>query len=300
LFDAVVLAVSGRGSTEVWQDGDDIRRTFEWQAGSMFALPLNAWHRLVNGSAEPALLLVGTTAPTIINHLGGSQAVFANPWAFRDRVGRAVGRPGGGVEPDPLRGLALQRTQLLPDAVGCALPLDNRRSPGYRRIAPVLAGDAFHLSIGQHRTGRYARAHVKAAPAVAICLAGRGYSYLWPEAAGPTPWADGHTDQVERFDLGPFGMVATAPYGRRWYHQHFGTARGPLRLTTWYGPAGPAPMIGPPGMAQEDLSAVDRPRGTAIPYWMEDPHVRQAWRVALAETGQDDRMLPSFYEPPSA
>jgi len=54
----------GRGSTEVWLDGDTKRHVFEWQKGSLFSIPVNAMHRIVNASSAPALLLAGTTART--------------------------------------------------------------------------------------------------------------------------------------------------------------------------------------------------------------------------------------------
>ena len=34
------------------------------------------------------------------------------------------------IEPDPVRGLAMRRTNFIPDVINCDLPLDNRRSPG--------------------------------------------------------------------------------------------------------------------------------------------------------------------------
>ncbi len=281
LFDEVFLVLAGRGSTEIWSDGDEPRHAFEWQTGSLFSVPFNAWHRLVNGSATPSLLLVGTTAPVIVNHLGDPAAVFDPPWQFRKRNAATSSEHTPGIEPDPVR------------------PLDNRRSPGYRRLEPSLAGDAFQVSIGQHRTGRYARAYASGAPAMTICLKGRGYTYLWPDHAGPTPWRDGKAELVRRVDYQQFGLGATAPSGRRWYHQHFGVAPEPLRLATWYGPQGPGHEPGPPGEVRVDETLIELARGgTAIPYHSEDPHLRVEWQKALAATGSDDRMLPSFYDPP--
>ena len=43
LYEKVVLVVEGRGTTEVWQEGQDKRHVFEWQKGSLFAIPLNAY-----------------------------------------------------------------------------------------------------------------------------------------------------------------------------------------------------------------------------------------------------------------
>src|SRR5712692_7622676 len=42
LYEKVVLVVEGRGTTEVWQEGQTKRHAFEWQKGSLFSIPLNA------------------------------------------------------------------------------------------------------------------------------------------------------------------------------------------------------------------------------------------------------------------
>ena len=57
---------------------------------------------------------------------------------FRDRFSGADDfyKYKDDVEPDPVRGLAMRRTNFMPDVVNCELPLDNRRSPGYRRVEP--------------------------------------------------------------------------------------------------------------------------------------------------------------------
>ena len=85
MYEEIFLVVEGRGTTEVWLDGDTKKHVFEWQKGSMFSIPMNAWHRIVNATSGGALLLAGTTAPNVLNMINNVEAVFNNPFVFRDR-----------------------------------------------------------------------------------------------------------------------------------------------------------------------------------------------------------------------
>jgi quercetin dioxygenase-like cupin family protein len=300
LYEEIYYVVEGRGSTEVWLEGDRKRHMFEWQQGSLFSIPLNAWHRIVNATSGSALLLAGTTAPNMINMLNGVGAVFDCPYEFRDRFNGADNyfRPNEDIEPDPVRGLAMRRTNLIPDIVRCELPLDNRRSPGYRRIEPFMTGNTFYLWIGQHENGRYSKAHAHTSAAVLICLQGRGYTYTWPEQYGITPWKDGKADMVKRVDYEPVGLVSAAPGGARWYHQHFGVSKEPFRLTAWFGPHAPGREPGPPGEQHTDYGAIDVDEGgTAIPYWMEDPFIRAEYAETLKKASVENRMDPAWFVP---
>ena len=141
------------------------------------------WHRIVNASSAPALLLGGTTAPNLLNLINNVDVLFNCPYEFRDRFSGADDfyKYKDDIEPDPVRGLAMRRTNFVPDIVNCDLPLDNRRSPGWRRVEPFMTGNTFYLWIGQHENGRYSKAHAHTSAAVLICLKGKGYTYTWPE-----------------------------------------------------------------------------------------------------------------------
>jgi quercetin dioxygenase-like cupin family protein len=302
LYEKNVLVVEGRGSTEVWQDGQEKPQTFEWQKWSLFSIPLNARHRFVNATNAPALLLCGTTAPNVMNLIDNPRFIFDCPFNFSDRYSGAEDffKPRDDIEADPIRGLAMRKTNLVPDVVNCELPLDNRRSPGYRRIEPSMAGNRFYVWIGQHETGRYSKAHKHASAAVLICLKGKGYTYTWPDALGMTPWKDGHADKIMRQDYEAGGMVTAAPMSGDWFHQHFGVSRDPLRLMAWHGPNNQrARKAGRPGEQLMDYGAIDLKKGgAAIPYHEEDPAIRREFEENLAREGLTSRMEPSRYEPP--
>jgi quercetin dioxygenase-like cupin family protein len=300
MYEKVVLVLDGRGSTEVWQEGQSKRHVFEWAKGSMFTIPLNASHRFINAASSPALLLCGTSAPNVMNLLDNMDFIFNCPFAFKDRFSGAEDffKPNDDVEPDPIRGLAMRRTNLIPDVINAELPLDNRRSPGYRRMEPQMANNRFYTWIGEHETGRYSKAHKHASAAVLICLKGGGYTYTWPESLGTRPWESGHADKVMRQDYEQGGMVSAAPMSGDWFHQHFGTSKQGLRVTAWHGPNNQrARKAGIPGEALMDYGAIDLKKGgSAIPYHEEDPALRKQFTEALKAEGVANRMEAKWYE----
>jgi quercetin dioxygenase-like cupin family protein len=305
LYEEVIFVVEGRGAAEIWQEEGGRRDILEWQPGSLFTIPLNTHHRLINAMGSgSALLLVGTTAPSAINLFTDSEFVFSCPYVFRDRYeggdGSLKPRPLE-LEPDPYRGLAMVKAAIIPDAVRMPLPLDNRRSPGFRRLEPHLAKNVFYQWVGQHESGRYSKAHAHESAAVLICLAGKGYTYAWPREAGTHPWQTGQADRVVRQDYEPVGMVSATPMGGQWFHQHFGVAREPLRLMAWFGPfgRGTGREPGRPGEEVLDKNAMDLEEGgNSIPYWEEDPRIRQEYESAILREGVEFRMDAGFYQRP--
>jgi quercetin dioxygenase-like cupin family protein len=299
VYEKEVFVVEGRGSTEIWQDGSSKKQTFEWQKGSLFSIPLNAHHRFVNATNSPALLLCGTSAPNIMNLVDNPHYVFNCPYNFTDRYSGADDyfKPKDDLEPDPVRGLAMKRTNFIPDIINCEMPLDNRRSPGYRRLEPHMGGQRFHLWIGQHETGRYSKAHCHESAAILICVKGKGYTYTWPEGLGSKPWEAGRGDKVMRQDYEFGGMVSAAPMAGDWFHQHFGISKDPLRFTAWFGPNNHSALKpGRPGEAMADIWAIDiKKGGRAIPYNEEDPYIRKEFEATLAAEGVPSRMEEKLY-----
>lgn len=301
LYEKQVFVIDGRGSTEVWNEGQTKKQTFEWNKGALFSVPLNAYHRFVNATNSPAMLLCGTSAPNIINLMDNLRFVFDCPFNFTERYsgGEDYFLQKDDIEPDPVRGLAMKRTNFMADIINSELPLDNRRSPGYRRIQPEMGGQRFHLWIGQHENGRYSKAHKHTSSAILICVKGKGYTYTWPEVLGPTPWKDGKGEKVLRQDYEPIGLVSAAPMSGDWYHQHFGISKEPLRFTAWFGPNNHDAMRpGVPGEAMADVWAMDIDKGgKAIPYHLEDPYIRNEYVETLAKEGVASRMEDKLYQP---
>jgi len=300
IYEQQYFVVDGRGSTEVWEEGrEDKTHVFEWQKGSLWSVPMNARYRIVNASSSPALLLGGNTAPNVMNIYGNADFIFNCPYNFRDRFDPDTENfylPNDEITADPIRGLAMTETNIVPDIVDCELPLDNRRSPGYRRIEPHMTGNNFYLWIGQHEPGRYSKGHAHGSAAVLICIKGKGYTYTWPARYGQRPWENGNAEHVLRQDYEPVGMVSAAPMSGDWYHQHFGVSDGPFRLTAWFGPHHPGRKVKRPGADALDFGAIDvRDGGTAIGYDIEDPYLRKEFEGYLKGYGIKSRMEPELY-----
>ena len=83
MYEEVICILSGHGATEVWQEGGK-NHAFEWGQWSVFAPPLNCWHRLINGSREPVKLLAVTNAPLVIDIYRNPEFVFNCPTIFSD------------------------------------------------------------------------------------------------------------------------------------------------------------------------------------------------------------------------
>ncbi len=300
LYEQKYWVVEGAGTTELWLPDGSRRQRFEWHTDSLFAVPMNASFQLVNARSTRALLLSGNNAPPIINTFDDLDFIFANDFAFTRRYDGSADYfvPNTETLATPELGRAMWRTNIISDIVTCELPLDNQRSPGYRRIEPHMAGGYFWGFIGEHVPGRYAKAHSHSSGAVLICVKGQGYTFNWPNAAGTTPWADGRADLVETVDYVAGGMVAAAPGGGGWYHQHFNAGAGPLRLLVFSG--------GTPGRHYADFRARNgkaavwmnadlEAGGNSISYRNEDPYVRKAFEQALRAQGGESAMPDEVY-----
>lgn len=85
VYDEMVYILAGRGSTTVWYEGKP-KNSFEWHAGSLFAIPLNARYQHFNlDGSEPVRYMAVTTAPLILNIYRNDDFVFNNPATFPER-----------------------------------------------------------------------------------------------------------------------------------------------------------------------------------------------------------------------
>jgi mannose-6-phosphate isomerase-like protein (cupin superfamily) len=300
IYHEFYLVIEGRGTLETWRD-EKKKQILEWQPGSLFVLPPNVYHRLINATNERVLILATSNLPPIMNIFRDRNFVLNNDYQFDQYYSD---------DPDfyrydekhyawELNKRAQTRTNFYPDIVNCELPLDNQRAPGYRRIQPGWRGleDVYGGFISQYPPGRYSRAHRHGAGAVLVCLRGRGYTYSWHSSLGVTPWKDGFGDQVNELHYGPGGFVAAAPGGGDWFHQHFGVSRDYFRVINFEN--GPTQNIyngGDERAVATSGNLTIREGGRSVGYSMEDPYVRAYFESELAKDGLTSQMPEELYK----
>ncbi len=298
LYEEVFLVLDGRGSTEVWLDKpDSSSHRFEWQKDSVFSIPLNAHHRLVNATREPALVLVATNAPPVMALFEDREFVFETPYHFSGRYRPTDGKYFAPVdEPgiDEVTERALHSGALIPNAAESVLPFDGQRGSGHHRYGLKLAGNVFRGHIAEYPSGRYSKTHSHESGPVLVCLAGGGYTLTWPTEAGTTPWRNGKGHLVRRQDYRPGGIVSAAPGGSDHFHGHFGATARPLRVMAFLG-GYPPRVSGEPGSLTVGNNQDIRAGGRTIEYRDEDPQVREIFRAELAANGATFDMPEDAY-----
>jgi quercetin dioxygenase-like cupin family protein len=287
LFDELMYVVSGRGATQIWSGPGDGSteglHTFEWQTGSLFAPPLNTWHRLVNRSRnESARLIAVTSAPIVMDLFHDLNFVFNCDYQFTDRFdGRSdyfkvsEGREffGSGW---------LWETNFIPDVRAVTLDAQEAKGHGAQVTWYQMSGSALVGHMGEWQAGQYNKAHHHAGGQIVLFLSSRGYTLLWPPEAGTQPYRRGNAQMVVRLDWRE-GSVLCPPTG--WFHQHFNTGSGRARqLAMRYG----SKRYGVGFKDVFDRAGVlvsVKQGGTQIEYEDEDPQIRSVYRRELEGSG---------------
>jgi oxalate decarboxylase/phosphoglucose isomerase-like protein (cupin superfamily) len=286
LYEQQLFPLTGRGVTEVWQ-GRGPKLTFEWSAGSVFAIPRNLPHRLYNASLEPAVLLGVTTAPQVIDSLVDPAFVFDCEYDFFDLY--ASNRSGESYFSDPgvrtvegRHSEVIWHTNFIPDARRALLDdLENKVSCG--QLTGYRMGSQFPQGhISQWPPGRYHKAHYHGPGAVLLGLDGEGYVLAWPSEWGPHPYESGRGSDVFKVNW-QRNSIYSPPNG--YFHQHFNSGSDPAKHIAVYGsylPLG-AEMFEGGGEFRGYTRLQDG--GTLIDYEDEDPHIRLEFESELRRKG---------------
>jgi len=272
LFEEMVMILSGRGSTTVWND-EGKRITFEWKAGALFAIPLNCWHQHFNGSGrEPARFVAVTNAPPVINLYEDIGFVFNTKHDFKERF---AGEPDYFYAKGEQKGFLLQ-TNFVSDAVNLPLIAAKERGAGGGHIRFNMAKGSMNSHISQFPTGTYKKGHAHGPGAHVIILSGEGYSLMWPENEEPRhyPWE--------------VGTLVVPP--NMWFHQHFNSGTTPARYLA-FKHEGVAIRNGQ-GVPKAWISK--RLGGDQIDYSDENPETRKEFERELARHGLKSAMDKAY------
>ena len=268
MFQEVIYILKGTGATSVWNE-ENQKQTFEWGPGSLFAIPLNAWHQQFNGSgSDPVRYLGVTNAPRMMNIFRNLDFIFGNSFAFKDRFfgeedywtsHGTVGRIGK---------RNIWETNFIPDLTSLKVPARPDRGPVGRQ-GFVMAHSDLAIQLAEHPVGSYPKAHRHGSGAQILTLAGSGYTLLWVEG-----------QEKVRLDWKP-GTLFSPP--DRWFHQHFNTSNvSELSLRV----AQSSPRYAPTEMEGWDKANVStREGGDQIEYEDEEPEIRQMYEAELAKSG---------------
>ena len=295
LYEELIYILKGQGATEIWQEGRP-KRSFEWGEGSLFAPPVNAWHRLYNVSREPVLFLATTTAPIVLDLFHNEEFVFGNSFVFADRYDGEEDyfKFSKVVEQTFLNHKRrIWDTNFIPDlkgdfstyglsqALSSSIKVEGGMNFGFEMSENVLTGH-----IGDWPMGIYHTAHYHAPGAVLLGLKSRGYALLWHKDLGIHPYESGHGDKVVKLNWREGSVYSP---GDGWFHQHFNIGPEPARHIA-FRTGGTKYRVG----LHSYVGVVEsiKEGGTMIEYEDEDPQIRRDFEAALREAGVACQMSP--------
>jgi oxalate decarboxylase/phosphoglucose isomerase-like protein (cupin superfamily) len=282
-YEEVICILSGQGATEVWQGGGT-KQMFEWGPWSLFAPPLNAWHRLINGGRQPVKFLAVTNAPLVMDVFHNEDFVFNCPYTFSDRYSGADGFFNVGQKRYESGMQHIWETNFIMDIQSATLDQREVKGAGVRITQFELSSNGLIGHLAQWPAGRYHKAHYHGPGAILLGLQSSGYVLLWSKELGIEPYRSGRGEGVVEVKWKE-GSVYCPPGG--WFHQHFNTgAQAARHLAIRYGS-----RIHPIGFKiadkrSEDGVYIDVKRGgTLIEYADEDPYIRKHYEDEMKKTG---------------
>ncbi len=280
MHEEIIHVVSGRGATTIEVPGIG-RQTFEWKAGALFGIPLNARHQHFNGSGtEPARFAAVTNLALMINLFHDVDFIYNNPYVFDKRAKEERYFKGEGEFRSVRPGRHNWETNFVPDLVNFSLPAWERRGAGGNNIQFCLADATLHAHISEFGVGKYKKAHAHGAGAHIFCVTGEGYSLLWKDGENPV-------DTV-RVDWKP-GTLYAPPDGPT-FHQHFNVADKPSRyLALGFGGVR-YPVLDSKRANYENMDVSTEEGGNQIEYENEDPRIHELYERELAKRGIQSRM----------
>ncbi len=289
LYEEVVYVLEGSGSTQL-EFADGRKRSFEWGARSLFAIPLNARHRHFNASGQERALLVSTTdLPLVMNTFHNEAFIFQNDFDFGERAGKNEYYSGEGDLITVRPGNHMWETNFVPDLAAIELKSWGDRGAGGTNIMFVLADGTMHAHISEMPVGTYKKGHRHGPGFHVMCVSGDGYSLLWFD------------DQKDFLRIDWKHGVVFPPADQQ-FHQHFNTSANPARyLATGVGglryPLTHTQRRSLLGVKPGEKGAVStsiKEGGDQIEYEDQDRRIHRLWLEEMRKHGVEPKMQKFF------
>ncbi|MBM2812816.1 MAG: hypothetical protein HW416_3575 [Chloroflexi bacterium] len=204
MYDELIYVLRGTGTTEIWSDKDGPRKTFEWQTGTLFAPPMNTYHKLYNASGtETARLLGATSAPLIMDVFHNTDFIFNSDFVFTDRYNGRDDYFNVGPRHQHTSSwgeITTWETNYIPDVRGTSLNSSEHFGEGNTAVNYDMSGNVYVGHMAEWPVGKYRKAHHHGGGAILIIVRSEGYTLLWPPSCGLHPFQGGHEDEVVRVD----------------------------------------------------------------------------------------------------
>jgi len=217
LYEEMIFVLSGRGSTSVWNAGEK-KNSFEWQAGSLFAIPLNAHYQHFNGSGtEPARYLAVTTAPIMMNLIRNDDFIFNNDAVFPERYDNEEHYFSGKISKEKFDLWDIPGEINFSNFFADVYSVDMResnRGVNSRGFSFEMANGVLGAHVVELPGGTFSKLHRHGPGAHVIWLKGEGYTLMWP---------DGEEKNKTKEYWGPGTMIVPPNW---WWHQHCVISKG--------------------------------------------------------------------------
>ncbi|MGE0652710.1 MAG: cupin domain-containing protein [Alphaproteobacteria bacterium] len=280
LYEELVYILQGSGATRISNE-QGASHTFEWQAGSLFAIPMNTTFQHFNTSGTaPARYVAVISAPVVMNLFHNAEFVFNTPFDFTDRYNGEQAFDGDGELWLNRRGtFKIWETNFVPNADTFQLYKRGNRGAGGSYLCFELAHNTMVAHISEFPVGTYKKAHRHGPGANVIILGGKGFTLLWE---------DGKWDERVKVDWKP-GSIVVPP--SQWFHQHFNSGNEPARYLAlrWGSNRYEFSTHGQDDSRGATETSV-KEGGNQIEYGDEDPEVHRIFEADLKASDATCRM----------
>lgn len=275
LYELTVYVVSGRGATTVWHD-EKHKQTFEWQAGSLFSLPLNAWYQNFNGSgSEPVRYIAVTNAPPMMRLFGDNDFIFNCDFKFAGRYsGEEEYFSGNGK----LFNRRIWESNFIANAPDMLLYRWKERGAGGVNAMLEMANNNMKSHMSEFPIGTYKKGHRHGPGAHLVLLSGTaGYSLVWTK--------EDRSDMVKcDWQVGSMVIVPSD----NCYHQHFNSGSTRARYLALR--PGDMGLNTPKGGGGENADRSLKEGGWQIEYEDEDREIHKIFEKELTTHGAPCKM----------